>query len=130
MMLILFLLLVCTSCGTVIDHSPQNQKYLKIAPVFCDSKLKEDVKHGEWCEYYDSGEIKKQGFYNRGKADKSWTEYYKSGEIKTQLFFENGILKKEKHYHKNGILAEEITYIGEGMLFIIYDEQGQVINSD
>jgi len=39
-------------------------------------------REGIWAFYYESGEIKKEGYYKDGKKDGKWKNYYKNGKIK------------------------------------------------
>ena len=85
----------------------------------------------EW-EYYENGQMEKEGTYIDGKRDGKWTYYnedgsligeriYKDGEIWNGFvvyYNENGKIKKEKNY-KDGELdgyEKEYTYYENGQI--------------
>ncbi len=41
-------------------------------------------------EYFENGQISKEGPYKNGKRDGLWKTYYKTGELWSEIYFNNG----------------------------------------
>jgi len=45
---------------------------------------------GYQTEYFENGQISKEGPYKNGKRDGLWKTYYKTGELWSEIYFNNG----------------------------------------
>ena len=64
---------------------------------------KEELKQGQWKDFYDDGSIKYNGQFINGVEQGLWKFYYQSGELKaTKEFFHNGSAAATHIYYKNG----------------------------
>ncbi len=70
------------------------------------------VKLKYFKEYYESGNLKLNGYYSSGElAYGLWTSYYENGKIENVLHYKEGKLDGTiTYYHDNGSLWTERTY--------------------
>lgn len=96
-----------------------------------DGNYKENVYHGEWIEYYETGELYLKINYTEGKKNGKATYFFKDGTISQQGEFINdeqeGVWKS---FDKNNNLKSETTfskgkYHGEAKFYA----NGIVVNS-
>lgn len=75
-----------------------------------------DLKTGEWKEFYTDGKIKSKGNYNNGLKEGEWTFWFENGNVEQKgkfikgkpngnwvLYFDDKSVKKEEIY-RNGLL--------------------------
>ena len=62
-------------------------------------------------EYYDSGKIKAEYYYENGLRNGPATLYYENGFLREEAFYRNGSLHGvNRKYYTNGLIAERATY--------------------
>jgi antitoxin component YwqK of YwqJK toxin-antitoxin module len=105
---------------------------------------KNDIIHRDnnlpaYIEYYDSGKVREEMWYQKGKLDRSFqlpalVEYYENGKIKKEEWYQNGNFYRNNDlpasiaYYESGQLKEEIPYVN-GKIDSIwkgYYESGQL----
>lgn len=112
--------------------------------------------HGEYIDYFDSGEKKTFSTYVNGKQEGYYAEYYKNGVIKTQGYFKdnaqyglwktyyiNKEIESELYYHKGKVHGESIFYSVSGkkassvffeydrpIKYILYAPDGKVLDKN
>ena len=64
-------------------------------------------------EYYQTGELRYEYFYDSNGKQKQTKEYYQSGQLKVEWVFENGVLKQSKEYKEDGTLKGVWFYNGD-----------------
>lgn len=89
-------------------------------------------KNGKWIKYYQSGNLRGEGYYEDGMKTGVWIENYENGNIKSTgsykkgrqigqwlSFYKNGIVKKEQNYNDNGRkTGERFEYFDSGVVKI------------
>ena len=71
----------------------------------------EKYDNGKWVEYYESGEVKKEGNYVDGKKEGKWVEYYENGKVWVEGNFVNGKkVGKWVEYDESGKVKDEDIY--------------------
>src|SRR4051812_46159984 len=69
------------------------------------------MPHGKHVEYYPSGKISRQGFYNYGKEDSVWTFFYEDGTKKAvERYFRGKKDGTNTYYFKSGKIAQITKY--------------------
>ncbi|WP_407556069.1 energy transducer TonB [Winogradskyella sp. 4-2091] len=64
---------------------------------------------GPYKEFYDSGELKKEGQYKNKKRVGKWKQYHKNGQVSRIYSYTNGKFDKEEmSYYENGVLSHKI----------------------
>ena len=80
------------------------------------SKAQDVQPDGPHKEYYDSGELKKEGQYKNKKRVGEWKRYYKSGQVSKIYSYDNGNYNKEEiSYYESGIVSNK-TEMEDGIL--------------
>tara|TARA_Y100000385_G_scaffold130174_1_gene135498 strand:- start:535 stop:2091 length:1557 start_codon:yes stop_codon:yes gene_type:complete len=81
-------------------------------------------KSGKWIYYYSNSNIKKTGFYKKGKKDSLWQYYYKNGNIQQKGKYINNLPEGKWvwWYNNQQIKREEVYLKGK--------ENGEVIELD
>ena len=75
---------------------------------------KEELKQGQWKDFYDDGSIKYNGQFINGVEQGLWKFYYQSGELKaTKEFFHNGTAAATHIYYKNGNIRASGLYVNK-----------------
>lgn len=64
--------------------------FYKNRTVYRKVYMEKGVYHGEFMEYYKTGELKEIGMYENGMREGNWREFYKSGKIKKKGKYQNG----------------------------------------
>ncbi|WP_405573612.1 energy transducer TonB [Winogradskyella sp. Asnod2-B02-A] len=86
-------------------------KYLLIIILFLFSiqfSLAQDKPDGPHKEFYDSGELKKEGQYKNNKRIGEWKRYYKNGQVSRIYSYNDGKFNKEEiSYFENGIVSRK-----------------------
>lgn len=98
-------------------YDPNNgikKEYHENGEVASEYNLKDGLMNGKAKFFYDSGELKQEGYFIKGKANGSFKEYYRNGGLLAELnmknhkqnglakfYYPNGELKKIGNY-KNG----------------------------
>ena len=62
-----------------------------------DGKLRVD---GKWTNWYESGQIRAEGYHNNGMRDGKWTAWYENGQIEAELNFKDGVCISDCDYFK------------------------------
>lgn len=57
-----------------------------------EGELKNGKEHGRYLEYYDSGILRYEYFYDLGKKTGLWRSWYKDGDIYTERNFKEDVL--------------------------------------
>ncbi len=88
--------------------------------------------HGEMKLYYESGEIKEQRYYHKGKKDSLWITWDTEGNKTAEARYDNG--KKDGLWYiwdKNGTLRYEMFYKdGEKTgTWKMWNEKGELIST-
>lgn len=79
----------------------------------------QDQPNGPYQEFYDSGELKKEGHYKNNKRVGNWKRYYKNGQISKDYSYTDGKYNLEAiSYYKNGIVS--LKTIKEDNVYIRY----------
>lgn len=75
-------------------------------------------KHGPVNRYYDSGQLKTEGFYRNNIKIGAWKKYYKNGQLSSAYTYTNkGLLTGiRKSYSKDGYLTSETNKLKNGSL--------------
>jgi len=69
------------------------------------------LREGEWNYFYNDGQLKYEGSYSQGNADKRHKYYYQSGVLKEEQYYVMGIREKTwKKYSEEGNLVMTISY--------------------
>ena len=72
----------------------------------------EKYDNGKWVEYYESGEVKKEGNYVDGKKVGKWVLYYESGKVEVEENFVDGKQEgKSVGYYESGKVEIEKNYV-------------------
>jgi len=79
-------------------------------------RAKELAKLGYEKQYYSTGELQYEFFYDSNLKQKQTKEYYQSGQLKLEWLYENGVLKQSKEYNENGTLKGEWFYKDEKVI--------------
>ena len=62
-----------------------------------------DLRHGNFKEFYPSGKVKLTGKYVHGERVGEWIEYYNTGQVMTRMRFKRDVLHGWTYYYdKNG----------------------------
>ncbi|WP_010665580.1 toxin-antitoxin system YwqK family antitoxin [Marinilabilia salmonicolor] len=63
---------------------------------------------GGWEIFYDSGELKETGTYEKGQRTGLWKSFYKNGTLKHEITYDKGMARgPAKFYYRDGQLWEE-----------------------
>lgn len=118
----------------VLEETYLNDKKNGLSVTWYDSGVKhteatfiDDILHGEFNEFYPNGEIKINGYYNKGFYDRIWNYYseigltigrgeYKNGKGVLISWYSNGMKKREIHYQDNEKNGAEIWYEQNGKI--------------
>ncbi|MEI6122360.1 MAG: toxin-antitoxin system YwqK family antitoxin [Bacteroidota bacterium] len=105
------------------------------------NRVREDLKHGVWKEFYKNEKVKSEGVYNYGRKDGYFKAYDKDGNLTSIEKYENDILiedapelaslKVKTDYYRNGKLRIVQSYkdnIPEGVRRE-YSPEGQIVKS-
>ena len=88
--------------------------------VLCSINNFSQVEHkdGSYKEYYDNGQLKREGFYKNNNKFSVWKDYYESGQLKKVYTFNNLGLPTgvEQTFSKTGNLVSERTLANSGGL--------------
>ncbi len=78
---------------------------------FCCAISQTQHPDGPYQEFYDSGELKKEGQYKNNKKNGVFKEYFKSGQLKLTGFYSNGNkVRNWQGYYENGQLRTVNAY--------------------
>lgn len=70
--------------------------------------IAQDHPDGPYKEYYDSGELKKEGHYKNKKRVGEWKQYYKNGQVSTVYSYNDGKYNKESiSYFETGVVSHK-----------------------
>jgi antitoxin component YwqK of YwqJK toxin-antitoxin module len=117
-LLLILMMVGFGGCGYLIKTHTENYDNGKMS-----------VHNGKWVEYYESGEVKKEGNYVDGKKEGKWVEYYESGKVEIEKNHVNG--KREDKwvwYYESGDMEWEGNFVDdkhEGK-WVGYYESGKV----
>ncbi|MFM7023786.1 MAG: toxin-antitoxin system YwqK family antitoxin [Flavobacteriales bacterium] len=80
-----------------------------------EGDYKDNLKEGQWVNYYNNEKIKEQITYQRNLPNGYTVSYYPNGNKKEEGTWKNGNwVGAYKFYHENGQLASEWTYNNMG----------------
>lgn len=84
---------------------------LFIAIFFSKISFCQKEKHGPFKEYYDNGQLKKEGYYRSNRKTGIWKEYHNNGILSAEYTFNSkGKPTGNKNtYFKNGNLLSQST---------------------
>lgn len=95
-----------------------NPNYTGLYCTYCNNhkikeqfNLKDDLIHGEFKSFYQSGQLQEKLVYSKGKPTGEREEFYKNGKLKYEVV--KDLDKKtntHRSYYENGNLAEVSTY--------------------
>jgi antitoxin component YwqK of YwqJK toxin-antitoxin module len=74
-----------------------NEKGWLTSELHCELGEKK-CKYWKDYQYYPSGEIGSEGFFDNGKPDSTHRGYYSNGQIRYEMIFENGRLQNVTWY--------------------------------
>ena len=78
-------------------------------------------------EYFDNGQLKKQGYYKDKKFSGEWKEYHSNGQLAKVYSYTDGKLNKEKiSCFDNGIISSETKKINGAYIVKDYYESGSL----
>jgi len=87
-------------------------------------------RDGYWKEYYDDGNLRAEGKYNKDVKEGAWKYYHRNGMTDQEGVYRNGKPEGEwRWYYAGGELLREESYyngLADGMM-TEYDEAGNVI---
>jgi len=73
--------------------------------------VKGNMSHGLYRDYYESGQIRTDAFYNNGALDGLYTFYHENGEIYVQVNYDKGDLDGLiTFYDPKGKVIEKVMY--------------------
>ena len=102
--------------------------------TFSQNSYNEDgLKTGNWVGYYDSGELRYQGYFQDGKEYGLFTYYYKSGNVDTELFYSvPGRSAKARIYYSSGHIKALGVYCGKIRcdLWEFFDNTGNIMSKE
>jgi antitoxin component YwqK of YwqJK toxin-antitoxin module len=113
--------------GTVINAYLYNELGQKISEGIIDEQ---GNRNGAWIDFYPTGEVRAEGFYQNNQQSGQWTYYYKSGSIEQKGRFERGRYNGAwTWYYTNGNVWREERYFNgrEDGMFIEYDPSGRIL---
>ncbi len=126
--------------GMLETHIPyKNEKIEGEAIAYtidgCKDKLivfKDNIRNGNYEEYYSDGQVFLKGAYKNGKMDGIFKNYYATGELKSEKhFLEDEKNGPELHYFKNGSIRQKSNYVKNKLQgdFVTYFKNGNVSDS-
>lgn len=90
-------------------------------------------KTGYWVGYYDSGELRYEGYFESGQEIGYFKYYYKSGNIDTELFYITpGVESKARIYYSSGHIKALGKYCNKKRcgLWEYFDNKGNLISKE
>lgn len=101
----------------------------KIFHVYKDS-ISNYIKHGPYTEYYLTGSVKYEAYYNSDKLDSLSVFWYPNGHKQGEIQYQDGLLHGlAQTWHKNGLLHTEKVW-SHGKLNgkeVLRDDNGRLI---
>lgn len=112
--------------------------------LFIGCSKNDDIKNGEYIDYYEDGQIERINNYKNGEYDGKIIGYYESGQVKFEKnyrdgqfegrmisYYENGKTKYEAYYKGNRASGKVTEYYESGLIECEYycDETGIVEGS-
>ncbi len=87
-------------------------------------------RDGFWKEYYDDGNLRAEGTYDKDKKSGKWKFFHRSGVMEQEGSYKNGLPEGEwRWYYASGDLMREESYFNglpDGIT-TEYDEEGNII---
>ena len=80
-------------------------------------------------EYFENGQISKEGPYKNGRRNGLWKTYYKTGELWSKIYFKNGLSDSiTTAYYPNGKIRYEGFYTKgqKSGTWKLYKEDGSI----
>lgn len=91
----------------------------------------EGIKDGPWKEYYENGQLRSQGTWDKGKQVGAWKYFYDDGKTEQEgKYNKQGKLDGTwRWYYENGTLRREQSFIAglEDGEYTEYEENGRLI---
>jgi len=94
-------------------------------------------KTGYWVGYYDSGELRYEGYFENGKETGLFKYYYKSGNLDIELFYITpGIYAEARIYYSNDGDFSAIKALGNYCdkkrcgLWEYFDDKGNILSKE
>lgn len=90
-------------------------------------------KTGYWVGYYDSGELRYEGYFENGKEIGYFKYYYKSGNLDTELLYTiPGIQSEARIYYSNGYIKALGNYCDKKRcgLWEYFDDKGNILSKE
>ena len=82
---------------------------------------------GPYKEYYESGEVKIEGYYENKKRVDEWKRYHKNGQVARIYSYVDGKLNKEQiSFFKNGKVSNKTEKVGNDYIMYGYFESGEL----
>jgi len=105
-------------------------KYIYIIILFLFSiqfSLAQNKPDGPHQEFYDSGELKKEGQYKNNKRIGEWRQYHKNGQVSKAYSYNNGKYNKEQiSYFENGIVSNKTKLEDGNFVHFGYYKSGKL----
>lgn len=71
--------------------------------VLSITNYENDLRQGNFKEFYPTGKVKLTGAYVHGEREGEWVEYYNTGQVMTRMRFKRDVLHGWSYYYdKNG----------------------------
>src|SRR5205085_2245148 len=90
----------------------------------------EDERAGTWNEYYDKGQVRSNGTYDKnGKPIGTWKRFYENGKVEEiATYDEYGRQSDKLNYYKNGQVSFSGKWVNGAPAgeWISYHENGQL----
>lgn len=103
------------------------QKCFSIVLMLLFSQVSIAQADGLFEDYFDNGQLKKQGYYKDKKSIGEWKEYHPNGQLSRVYSYTDGKLNKEKiSYFENGNISRETKKVNDAYLIKGYYESGSL----
>ena len=88
------------------------KEYYDSGQLRAEGNYDKDNKTGRWKFYFLNGETEQEGVYRNGKPDGPWRWYYDTGALLREEYYFNGLLDGEMvEYNENGDIITKGSYI-------------------
>lgn len=105
-------------------------KHIYIIILFLFSlqfSMAQDNPDGTYQEFYDSGELKKEGHYKNNKRVGEWKQYYKNGQVSKAYSYNDGKYNDASiSYYENGIISHKTELEDDVYVSFRYYESGNL----